>query len=82
MIQGTYELKSVNGPRIEELERQVDDLNAEAGQLVGRRMPFGDLPSPKSIDELLPLIVQLIKDSDKSTLKKLYQSFITHVTFD
>lgn len=73
---------SVIGPRIEELERQVDDLNAEAGQLSERMNSFDELHSPKSIDELLKLVVELIRGADKDTLKQLYQSFITQVTFD
>lgn len=43
---------------------------------------FDEIPSPKSVDELLKIVAKLIKDADKGTLKQLYQSFITQVTFD
>lgn len=67
---------------LQELERQVDDLDAETGQLSEQVKSFDELPSPNSVDELLKLVVKLIRGADKNTLKQLYQSFITQITFN
>ncbi|MBZ2406159.1 recombinase family protein [Liquorilactobacillus hordei] len=77
-----HELRAAVRPRLESLSNLLDQLRVDKQQVDKQLAQVDQVPKPKTINDLLLLVVKLVKKADKGVLKQLYQAFIQKITFD